>query len=157
MEETRLSADVHDQHRRALQMFREAVDAFPPDEWRQGDTPYQRPAGLALHIVETIEFYISGQPVDGFAWGHRFGVDWEGGASEELPDQPALLAYLADVEEELVRWLGDVDLLAPEVAYPWTGASVAGRAIYVIRNTQHHVSEMCLELTRRGIAAPEWQ
>ncbi|NTW43832.1 MAG: hypothetical protein HGB14_05220, partial [Anaerolineaceae bacterium] len=46
-----------DQFVRALSMFREAVKAFPPAEWCKGDTPYQRPAGLALHTVEAVDDY----------------------------------------------------------------------------------------------------
>ena len=37
------------------------MEAFTPQEWRRGDMRYLRPAGLALHVVETIEFYISGR------------------------------------------------------------------------------------------------
>lgn len=41
--------------------------------------------------------------------------------------------------------------------FPRTGSTVLGRAIYLLRNTQHHLAELSLELTRRGCASPEWQ
>lgn len=152
-----LTECIEDQFGRALGMYRTAAEAFPEEEWRRGDTPYQRPAGLALHIVETIEFYVSDQPAAEFLWGRRFGVHWEAIDSEKLPEQPPLLDYLAEVEEKLELWLAKVDLLAPEAAYPWTGGRVIGRAMYVLRHTQHHLSELSLEPTRRGYPAPEWR
>ena len=49
------------------------------------------------------------------------------------------------------------DLMVPEAVFPWTGPVVLSRAIYILRNTQHHLSEMSLELTRRGYRSPDWR
>jgi hypothetical protein len=50
-----VTATMQDQFMRALTMFREAVSAFPAEEWRKGDTDYLRPAGVAYHQVVTIQ------------------------------------------------------------------------------------------------------
>lgn len=147
---------VFNQYQRALKMFREAVMAFPSDEWRKGDIDYSRPAGVAYHVVESIDCYTGNQPVDKFPFGGRFGVDWEDSRSDRLPSQQQLITYLDEVEGRLQEWFRNTDLLAAETMFPWTGSLVLGRAIYCLRNIQHHLSEMSLELTRRGYPSPEW-
>ena len=157
MNDNNISGVVFDQYQRALTMFREAVITFPADEWRKGDTDYLRPAGVAYHVVECMDFYTSDQPPDRFAWGGRFGIDWEDTDSDRLPGQEQLITYLDEVEDNLKEWFRKTDLLAAETLFPWTGILVLGRAIYNLRNIQHHLSEMSLELTLRGCQSPEWR
>jgi hypothetical protein len=157
MNENLMTQAVIDQFQRALTMFRDAVAAFSPESWRAGEPDYARPAGVAYHVVETLDFYVSDQPVDAFAWGERFGVDWESPDSDSLPAQAQVLAYLEEVEPALMTWLEGTDLASSEDVYPWTGPAKLGRAIYVLRNTQHHVAEMNLELVRRGHNHVEWR
>jgi hypothetical protein len=78
---------VMDHFRRTFAMFRETVGAFPAGEWCEGELDYLRPAGIAYHVLETIDFYTSDQAVDAFAWGGRFGVGWEGARADQLPSQ----------------------------------------------------------------------
>jgi len=147
---------LRDQLSRTNRMFRQAVELCPDDEWHKGDMPYLRPAGLALHVVETIDFYAGEQAADAYPWGYRFDVDWEDADAGKLPRRDKLLAYLDDAERKLDTWLDEADLLASESTFPWTGTNGLGRMVYLLRNTQHHLAEICLELTRRGYDAPEW-
>ena len=156
MNDTPVTQAVADQFRRTLAMFRTAVGAFPPEAWREGKPDYARPAGVAYHVVETIDFYITDQPADMFPWGARFAVGWETEESDLLPSQERILAYLDEVEERLWHWLSATDLLEPETIYPWTGPVKLGRAIYVLRNSQHHLAEMNLERVRRGYGQTPW-
>lgn len=151
-----ISSVVYDQCRRALSMFRSAVVMFPAEEWRKGEIDYLRPAGVAYHVVETLDFYFSDQPPDNFGWGSRFGVDWENKDSERLPEQGEIISYLDEMEDKFQQWLKKADLMAAETVYPWTGSLMLGRVVYVARHIQHHVSELSLELTRRGLQSPEW-
>lgn len=148
---------VLEHFRRTLTMFREAVQTFPVEEWRAGELNYLRPAGIAYHVLETIDFYTGEESIDAFEWGGRFGVDWEGAHSDQLPSQEQVLLYLDEVQARVEEWLTGNDLLAPEQTYPWTGSVLLARALYILRNTQHHVAELSLELTRRGYPAPEWK
>ena len=157
MNDNDIAGVVLDQYQRALTMFRGAVMAFPADEWRKGDIDYLRPAGVAYHVVESIDFYTGNQPADEFPWGGRFGVDWENTNSDRLPGQEQLITYLDEVEDKLQEWFRKTDLLAAETVFPWTGTLVLGRVIYNLRNIQHHLSEMSLELTRRGYQSPDWR
>ena len=157
MGENKITHAISRQFSRSLKMFREAILAFPPKEWRNGEIDYLRPAGLAYHVIEAIDFYSGDQPADAFAWGGRFGVDWEDSQSEHLPSQEQLVAYLDDVERKLEDWFREKDLMSPEQIFPWVGASLLERAVYLLRHTQHHLAEMCIELTRRGYTSTEWQ
>ena len=145
-----------DQFVRTLAMFREAVKAFPATEWCKGDTPYQRPAGLALHTVEAMDDYAVLKPGES-GRGRRLAVSWEEKDSSRLPAQEDLLAYLDEVEQRLAHFLASADLTATEELFRWTGSTLLSRMAYTLRHTQHHVAEMCLELHRRGHKAPQWQ
>jgi tetratricopeptide (TPR) repeat protein len=144
-----------DQFMRALAMFREVLKACPTEEWRKGDTPCQRPAGLALHLVEGIEFYSALKAGEGESGG--FDVDWETEDASKLPSQDELLSYLNQVEEKLAGFLVEADLTGAEELFRWTGSTLLSRAAYSLRHTQHHLAEMCLELHRRGHPTPQWQ
>jgi hypothetical protein len=145
-----------DQFMRSLAMLREAMMAFPAEEWRKGDTPYERPAGLALHIVESLHSYSALKPGE-YAEDAGLDVNWEEKDSSKLPTQNKLLTYLDEVEENLACFLTDADLKATEELFRWTGSTMLSRTIYMLRHTQHHLSELCLELHIRGLQAPEWQ
>ena len=145
-----------DQFMRALSMFRQAVQAFPAEEWRKGDTPYQRPAGLALHLVDAIADYAVLKPGESGA-GRPFDVGWEEQDSAGLPSQDDLLLYLDQAEVKLASFLADADLAATEGLFRWTGSTLLSRMAYALRHTQHHLAEMCLELHRRGLQAPQWE
>ncbi len=144
-----------DQFVRALAMFREAVKAYPAGEWRKGEAACRRPAGLALHLVGSLGFYSSLRPGEGESG--RFDVDWEDKDASKLPSQDDLLSYLDDVEARWAGFLAEADLMAPEELFRWTGSTLLSRAAYVLRHTQHHLAEMCLELHTRGLKAPQWQ
>jgi hypothetical protein len=156
MSNSDIASVMYDQCQRPLKMFRDAVRAFPAGELKKGEIDYLRPAGVAYHLVETLDFYFSDQPPDKFGWGSRFGVDWEDKDSERLPGQGESISYLDEMEDKFRQWLKKADLLAAETVYPWTGSLVLGRVVYVARHLQHHVSEMSLELTRRGFQSPKW-
>jgi len=144
-----------DQFVRAFWMLREAIQAFPTEEWRRGDAPCQRPAGLALHALVSARDYCVLKPGDAEP-AERF-ADWEDKDWSRLPSQTDMLAYLDEVAQKLAQFFTEADLMAPETQFRWTGSTLLGRAAYVLRHTQHHLAEMCLELHRRGLRAPQWQ
>lgn len=148
---------LSNQYQRTLLMFREAVKAFPPEQWRVVENYYPRPAASAYHTLETIDFYSSGKTSDEFPWGHRFGVKWETKDYERLPSQKQLLNYLDEIEAKLTDWLEQMDLSAPERNYSWTGETRLEHAIYVLRHTHQHTAELSLELHHRGFNSPEWE
>ena len=145
-----------DQFMRALSMFRRAINTFPDKEWREGETLYQRPAGLALHIVQTIDLYSALKPGDS-SDDPLTRINSEDRDSAKLPSQEELLGYLAKVEERLANFIVKSDFQAEEKLFPWTGFTVLSRAQYNLRHTQHHFADMAMELQRRGFKPPDWQ
>jgi hypothetical protein len=139
-----------------MAVFRDTVSAFDAMEWTTGDIDYARPSGLAYHTLETIQFYVGNESADEFRWGSRFDADWEGAASDALPSQQQILEYMDEVRPLLESWIDTETLTADEEQFPWTGGIKLGRALYLLRHTQHHTAELSFELTRRGGAAPDW-
>ena len=152
-----LTYSILDHIERAVKMFKEAVIAFPDVEWKQGEIDYLRPAGVAYHVVESIEFYTGHLTVDQFKWGHRFHCDWEDSDASKLPDQNEVLAYLDEVWEQSRNWIRAENLLHTETLFPWSGSTLLSRLLYVLRHIQHHTAEMSVELKRRGYPCPDWQ
>jgi hypothetical protein len=146
-----------DQYDRALELFRIIIHLFPEKEWQLGEIDYLRPAGVAYHLVETIEFYCSDKSADEFGWGGRFGCDWEDHDSTRLPTQTQITLYLDDVWLKTRIWVSLQDVLQPETLFPWTGSIMHSRLLYLLRHIQHHTAEMNLELKRRGYQSPDWK
>ena len=152
-----VSTEVLDQFKRVFFKFREVVKAFPEEEWRIGESDYQRPAGLADHFLSTIDYYTSNLSGDEFPWGKRLGSDWEDPDPRALPTKIVILEYLAEMEARLESWTAKMDFLAVDDLHPYCGKTVLGRAFYIIRHSESHLAEMNLELRRRGLVGPEWR
>jgi hypothetical protein len=157
MGKTHVENSLLDHFERSLDMFRSAIQNCPEAEWKKGDMDYLRPAGVAYHVVETIQFYGSDIPVNRFDWGGRFGCDWESPDSLKLPSQEQVLNYLDEAWVIAKKMISNVDPESEEKSYPWTGKILHSRFIYLLRHIQHHTAEMSLELKRRGYACPDWK
>jgi tetratricopeptide (TPR) repeat protein len=145
-----------DQFMRSLFMLRIAVGRLSEEAWRRGETNYQRPAGLALHIAQTLDLYSELEP--GKRTEERLAsLNWQETDSSKLPSQQELLAYLDNVEERLARFLAEADLQTQEKMYPWTGVTLLSRALYSLRHAQHHLADLAMELQHRGLKPPGWQ
>lgn len=143
------------QMQRTFKMLKDAIQGFKENTWRQ--KAGIRPASVALHAVETVEFYFSDKSAEEFPWQHRFGVDWEGAADEELPGQSAILDYLSDVEAMVTDWFAGSDLASAEQLHPYTGGTVLERSLYVLRHTQHHVGQLNATLISTGQGTADWR
>ena len=157
MSKTVISKSLIDHFDRSLQMFRTAVASFPADEWTKGDLDYLRPSGVAYHVVECMEFYTGEVPVDKFTWGGRFGCDWEVPEPAKLPTQEQVIEYLDEIWSKAQAWLKTCDPAQSEMLFPWTGSTLHGKLLYLLRHIQHHTAEMSLELKRRGYSSPDWR
>ena len=157
MKEYGINQEVRDQFKRVFHKFRQAVEAFPEEEWRAGDSPYQRPAGLAGHFLATIDYYTSGLTSDQFPWQKRLGADWEDPRDEVLPSKELVLDYLEEMIDRIEKWTARTDFSDPDELHPYCGDTVLGRAFYIIRHCESHLAELSLELRRRGYLGPEWR
>ena len=146
---------------RVWETYRAAINDIPEEHWRAGEVDYLIPARLAYHVIGAAEFYARGTPkgIDR-AEQRRFGVDWEAATPEQLPTQKQTLTYLDEVQSKVENWLkeaSDSKLLSPETEYPWTGGSILGRALYLLRHNQAHLGELNAELRRRDLPRAKWR
>lgn len=155
-----IATELAEQYERAWRMFRAAVELFTEEQWRAGAISSLVPARHACHVVETADFYCASVPPDEFKWGSRVGGFWDTAPARNLPSQEHVLEYLDDVEQKVAAWLHgltDEAMLGPDGMFPWTGRSLLGRAVYLLRHTQHHLAEMNAELRRRGRPVLDWR
>lgn len=145
-----IGTDLADQFDRAFEMIRETIERFTPEQWIADDHHGQPAAWWGLHAVETVGFYMRPEP----QWPPH-NRQWVG----EEPSQQELLAYLADLQVEfraiLVGW-SDGELLSTANAFPWTGATVLQRMLYLLRHTMTHQGEMSMLLRFYGADETVW-
>jgi len=144
---------------RTWEMYRSAINDIPEEDWRTGDIDYLIPARLVYHVVEAAEF-LSGATPEGFAWGHRFGADWEGATPEQLPTREQALTYLDEVQARVDTWLRgmkDSHFLSPDPEYLWKDSSFLDRALYLLQHNRQHVGELNAELRHRGLPRTKWR
>ena len=145
--------------KRNWDMYQDAVKNIPDEHWRTGDIEYLIPARLVYHVLECVDFY-SNPTSKGYVWGHRFNIDWARVSPEQLPTKEQTKAYLAEMMEKLEGWLqksSDAELLSEEKAFPWTGKTTIGRAIYLLVHCRQHIGEINAELRRRELPRIKWR
>lgn len=148
-----------DAFKRNWDMYQDAVNNIPDEHWRTGDIEYLIPARLVNHVLDCVDFYSNPKP-NGTVSGHRFKIDLEKATSEQLPSKEQTKTYLTEMIEKLDGWLqgfSNAELLSGEKAFPWTGKTVLGRAIYLLVHCRQHIGEINAELRRRGLPRIKWR
>lgn len=77
-----------------------------------------------------------------------------------MPTKAQVKEYLEEMMEKTGEWLNemsDSDLISCEEAFPWTGNTKLGRAIYVLVHCRQHIGEVNAELRRRGRPRIKWR
>jgi hypothetical protein len=146
---------VADQYMRTFIMLREAVRGFGAQDWLEGETNYQRPVSIALHIGQSLGMYAALKPGDSVE-DALMQINWESPDASIFPDQDRFLAFLKRVEEKIAFFIKEADLDSEETQFPWTGSSKLSRTLYSLRHAQHHLADMAMELQRRGLKSPDW-
>jgi hypothetical protein len=140
------------------QMYSDAINNIPDEEWRTGEINYLIPARQILHGIETLDYYSSTAP-DVFNHGYRFKIDWQTASAKQLPGKAQLNIYLDEVKEKMETWikgLDDDEFHSPERLFPWTGSTMLGRVLYSLEHSRHHLGELNGELRRRGLPRIKW-
>jgi len=155
---SQLTQVMKDQYAAAWSLS-DAVDALDVDAWRRVGPGDLVPARLAVHILETADYYVA-PDLTSFDWGGRFGIDSETASPDEFPCKTALIAYLDEVQRRCVHWieqLGDEGLLAPDHVFHDEGMCHLDRALYVLRHTHHHLGELFVLLRAWDLSRPGWR
>jgi len=148
-----------DAFKRNWNMYQDAVQNIPDEHWKTGDIEYLIPAQLVYHVLECADFYSNPTP-KGFVWGHRFNINWQKVTPEQLPTKEQTNTYLEEMMKKVDSWLqglSDSDLLSPEKAFPHTGKTTLGRALYLLAHCRQHMGEINAELRRRELPRIKWQ
>lgn len=149
-----------DAFKRNWDMYHDAVTNIPDERWRTSDIPYLTPARIVYHVLECVDYY-SNPTSEGYVWGHRFNIDWEKNVTpEQWPTKEQTKIYLEEMMKKFDGWLqglSDSDLLSPEKAFPWTGKTTLGRALYLLVHCRQHMGEINAELRRNELPRIEWR
>jgi uncharacterized damage-inducible protein DinB len=158
--ERRFVKAIEEQFRRAFGMWKEEIGNIPAKEWRRGEIDYLVPARHLCHLIVTADYYLGRKSPEEYDWNCYFGGDWEELKTSRLPRKSDALKKLSEFEEVMMSRfaaLTDEDLWKKETQSPWTGKTLAGKLLYLLRHSQHHVGEMHAELRHRGIKRARWR
>lgn len=151
---------IEDQFRRTFQMWKEEMKNIPAREWRKGDIDYLVPARHLCHLIITADYYLGDKSPEEYDWNCYFGGDWEALTPDQLPRKADAMRRISEFESIMMSKFADLtdeDLFKKETQSPWTGRNLAGKLLYLLRHSQHHVGEMHAELRRRGIRRARWR
>jgi hypothetical protein len=142
----------------SLDMFGDAVRAFPPEGWVVGD-PRRQPWYVSYHTLFWLDLYLSGA-VEGFAPPPPFSLGEL--RPEVLPERPytqaELLAYLDHGRAKThaaIEGLSD-ERAAQVCHFGWGSLPYAELLLYNHRHVQHHTGQLNLRLVERTGAGPGW-
>lgn len=158
--ERSIVAAIEDQFSRTFQMLQEEIKNISAKEWTRGDIDYLIPARHLCHFIVCADYYTGDTPADDYQWDKLFVGDWEEMTVEELPSKTVALQKLSEFEESMMSRfakLNDKDLNSKETQSPWTGKTLAGKLMYLLRHSQHHLGELHAELRHRGIKRAGWR
>lgn len=145
------------QFERCFAILNEVMGECPEGQWKTSDHPRFIPSRLALHILETVEYYIG----DSREFKESQFGDSEILAPDALPSQKNLAEYFEVVKNRLyikLRSLTDREFLSPEMVFTnrEEGYMLLDLYIYVLCHTQYHGGQLVEEMRRRGIEGPRW-
>jgi hypothetical protein len=154
-----LKTVIGSQHRAALAMLRQAVEACPDDLW-SADVPQNAFWRVAYHAVFYAHLYLQPSEPDFQPWhGHRpesqylGSVPWPPHAAPKpcAPYSKAeVSAYIDAVAGQVDPLLAAVDLDG-ESGFDWLPFSKVELQLYTVRHTQQHAGELSDRLAGRGI------
>lgn len=150
-----MANDLRLQYAKAFRTIRGIVEAFREDRWKEphGDV-YYRPSRIAYHLAVVIDNHIAGGFKDkDFVSKLPYGR-WSEATAEILPGRKDFLAYFDAVQERAQKALAtltDEALSSPvEPERAWTGASLMGLHLYIMRELSDHTGELNKMLIEDG-------
>ena len=150
-----------EEYRLTFDLYTEAIQTIPENQWTTGENQYLTPARLILHATEAADYYTIDTPT-GHIWKKHFAMEPDSGEipTEDLPSKQKMLEYHKVVWDKIQNWLKDQTLetiMKPEEKYPWTGTTLLGRIIYLLAHHRQHFGELNAELRRRDLPRIKWR
>jgi hypothetical protein len=140
-------------------MYEEAIEKIPEEDWKRGEDRYLIPSRLIYHVLDSSDYYSSPKPEE-YDRGYRFNINWKEAAPEQLPEKDEIKAYFKEVRSKVENWLEgmkDSDFLSLNHKFPWTGSTKLSRVLYLLSHCRQHFGELNAELRRRGLPRIKWK
>ncbi len=122
-----------------------------PEMWKFQNDKSKAAWQLTYHILETIEFYLSGKAPHEFDWGGGLKVSWEEKDFTKAPSIDQMMIYHKKIknlsEQKLNDKLYEKILLSNEYL---------NMLIYLIRHTEYHIGELNQILRSTGNEVFKW-
>jgi hypothetical protein len=139
-------------------MLESTIEEFDDQQWITGFSILQVPVKLAIHILDTLDYYFCGKPSDQYTWGHRFGGGWWELKDDQLPSKTAVLDYAREIAQRIfseLRAKQDSDLFHP-FEIDDSGATLLGHYVYALRHTMHHQGQLSCLSIQQGNEGGDW-
>jgi len=130
------------QYAHTWRVFERLVKDFDPDAWLQTGRGANTPARMALHILQSVKYYLEDTSHIVFASGKSFDNSWETAKEEDLPSQNDIVACMHEMKEKTGKWLSEMDFSAENSAFPWAGETKLGVVIFLLRHSLFHIGEL---------------
>lgn len=124
------------------QVLRRMVGDFDEKAWLSVGNDANKPARLALHILQATDYYLKDQSKFSFESGKDFGINSVEAKDEDLLSQVEILECIDVFEEKTKKWLEEIDLNAQQDDFPWTGETNFGVVIFLLRHSLFHLGEL---------------
>ena len=151
--------ELRDHFERQFSTLKGVFSKTNDEAWSNDDQRLKGVRQWLYHVLETIEFYFGGKTASDFEWSSRFGGDWEDAESISRITRSQMEQYIVEVERTVKKAIEGFDddiLLAPESTHTWTGKSVLGKMIYLIRHNQQHIGDINRVLRVCGCEPLDW-
>jgi hypothetical protein len=123
-------------------LFNRIVSEFDETAWLQTGRGQITPAGFSFHILQSAKFYLEDKSSITFASGKAFEPKWNTVKKEDLPSQEDILACSKIFQQKVTDWVNEMDILAKNTSFDWTGEINLGTVLFMLHHMVFHVGEL---------------
>jgi hypothetical protein len=130
------------QYGHAWKLLERIVGDFDDRAWTCAGRKGYCPARLAFHILQANGYFLEDKTETTFASGKSFEIDWAAAKPEDLPSREDISAAVKVWKDKTAGWLAEMDIDSKNEAFPWTGETKAGVALFLLGHTLYHLGEL---------------
>ena len=123
-------------------LFARIVSEFDESAWLQTGRGQITPAGFSFHILQSAKFYLEDKSTILFESGKPFEPKWDTVKKEDLPSQEDILACMKIFQQKGTDWVNEMDILAENTSFDWTGETNLGTVLFMLHHMVFHVGEL---------------
>ena len=123
-------------------LFARIVQEFDETAWLETGRGQITPAGFSFHILQSAKFYLEDKSSITFESGKPFEPKWDTVKKESLPSQQDILSCMKDFQQKVTTWINEMDILAENISFDWTGEKNLGTVLFMLHHMVFHVGEL---------------